>query len=201
MRTALRCAALGALAALLVPWPSPRAASAAAGKPLTAILIVARPELPDPNFAGSVVLVMNNLGPAPVGIIINRPTAVSVAQLFPDLKGLGRLHDKVYFGGPIGIGSVWYLVRTQAPPRHAIRTCEGVYLSADREQLLELLHRKKPMEGLRIFVGHAGWAPGQLEGEIAHKDWTLEHAASTAIFGGKRDAPWPAAPPSAAPQS
>lgn len=179
-----------------------RAAGADQGKALTAILIVARAQLPDPNFADSVVLVMNNLGPSPVGIIINRPTPVSVAQLFPDLKDLARLHDKVYFGGPLEIGSVWFLFRANAPPRHAIPTCDGVYLSADRELLLKLLRRERPMAGLRIFVGHAGWAPGQLEGEIAQKDWTLEHAASKTIFGGKADAPWPIAPsPAPTPQS
>ncbi|HLJ38335.1 MAG TPA: YqgE/AlgH family protein [Steroidobacteraceae bacterium] len=202
MRTAFRPAGAAALAALLLQSSLPPAALAAAPeRPLTAILLVARARLPDPNFADSVVLVMNNLGPAPVGVIINRPTPVSVAQLFPDLKSLARLHDKVYFGGPIDMGSVWYLVRANAPPRHAIRTCQGVYLSADRELLLELLRREKPMEGLRIFVGHAGWAPGQLESEIGQKDWTLEHAAPAAIFGGKPDAPWPTPPSPAAPQS
>lgn len=201
MRTVFRSAAAVALAALLLQSGVSRVALAAETRPLTAILLVARARLPDPNFADSVVLVMNNLGPAPVGVIINRPTPVAVAKLFPDLKDLARLPDRVYFGGPIDMGSVWYLFRANAPPRHAIRTCDGVYLSADREQLLELLRREKPMEGLRIFVGHAGWAPGQLEGEIAQKDWTLEHAASRAIFGGKPDAPWPAPASPAAPQS
>lgn len=183
-----------------MPSGVPHAAAADQGKHLTAILLVARARLPDPNFADSVVLVMNNLGPAPVGIIINRPTPVTVAQLFPDLKALAPLHDKVYFGGPVDLETVWFLFRADAPPPHAIPTCAGVYLSADRDLLLELLRREKPMEGLRIFIGHAGWAPGQLEGEIAHKDWKLEHAASKAIFGGKSDAPWPAAP-APAPQS
>lgn len=201
MRTAFRCTLAGALAAFLLQSGVPRVAIAAGSRPLTAILLVARARLPDPNFADAVVLVMNNLGPAPVGVIINRPTPVTVAKLFPGLKDLARLHDKVYFGGPIDMGSVWYLFRASAPPRRAIRTCDGVYLSADREQLLELLRREKPMEGLRIFVGHAGWGPGQLEGEIAQKDWTLEHAAAAAIFGGKPDAPWPTPPAPATPQS
>lgn len=51
-------------------------------KPMTAIFLVARSELPDPNFADSVVLVMNNLGPGPVGLIINRPTKIPVSELF-----------------------------------------------------------------------------------------------------------------------
>src|SRR5882757_10072527 len=63
----------GALCALLLLSRSSWSESVPDAKPLTAILLIARGDLPDSNFADSVVLVMNNLGPAPVGIIINRP--------------------------------------------------------------------------------------------------------------------------------
>ena len=134
---------------------------------------------------------MNNLGPAPVGIIINRPMPIPVSQLLPDLKHLAQVPDKVYFGGPVSFGSVWFLFRAPEPPEHAIQACDGVYLSADRKLLLQLLGRDKPMDGLRIFVGHAGWAPGQLEAEIAQRDWTLKRAAMEAIFSDKSEHPWP----------
>jgi putative transcriptional regulator len=147
--------------------------------------------LPDSDFAGSVVLVMNNLGPAPVGIIINRPTAIPVSRLFPDLKRLANVRDKVYFGGPVDFGSVWFLFRAASPPEHAIQTCDSVYLCEDRQLLLQLLGRDKPMDSLRIFVGHAGWAPGQLEAEIERRDWTLKPAGAEAIFSDKSEHPWP----------
>jgi putative transcriptional regulator len=160
-------------------------------KPLSAILIVARAELPDPHFKDSVVLVMNNLGSAPAGVIINRPTKIAVSRLFPDLARLAQLHDKLYFGGPVEIESVWFLFRTDKPREHAIQAVDGVYVSANRELLLELLGRDKPMDGLRIFIGHSGWAPGQLEAEIARGDWTLGPAEPDAIFNGKSEHPWP----------
>ena len=172
----------------------PRATPADDAKPLTAILLKARAELRDPFFADSVVLVMNNLGPAPVGVVINRPTPLSVARLFPDLKRLAQLQDRVYFGGPVEFGSVWFLFRSSGRPEHAIRACDGVYLSASPELLQRLLERDKPMDGLRIFMGHSGWGPGQLEGEIARGDWTLAHAEAEAIFSGKSEHPWPAPP-------
>jgi putative transcriptional regulator len=134
---------------------------------------------------------MNNLGPAPVGIIINRPMPIPVSRLFPDLKRLAPVRDKVYFGGPVGFGSVWFLFRAATPPEHAIQACDGVYLSADRQLLLQLLARDKPMDSLRIFVGHAGWAPGQLEAEIEQRNWTLKPAETEAIFSGKSEHPWP----------
>jgi putative transcriptional regulator len=187
----LRRGVAGALCALLLLYGAWWPTSADDAQPVTAILLIGRAELPDPDFADSVVLVMNNLGPAPAGIIVNRPTHVAVAELFPDLKRLAQLHDKVYFGGPVEFGSVWFLFRAATPPEHAIQAFDGVYLSANRELLLQLLGRAKPMDGLRIFMGHAGWAPGQLEAEIDRGAWNLEHADAEAIFNGKSEHPWP----------
>ena len=168
-------------------WPT----SAEDGKPLTAILLIARAELPDFNFRDSVVLVMNNIGPAPGGLIINRPTTISVARLFPDLERLAQLDDKVYFGGPVALGSVSFLFRAETPPEHATQVLGGVYVSTDLELLRKLLGRDKPMDGLRVFIGYSGWAPGQLEAEIARGGWTLASAEPDAIFGRRSEHPWP----------
>ena len=180
--------ALGAFLLLLgLSWP----ASADDAKPLTAMLLVARSELPDFNFKDSVVLVMNNLGHAPAGVIVNRPTRMEVSRLFPELERLAQVHDKLYFGGPVEIESIWFLFRSDTRPEHAVQAFDGVYISANRELLLRLLGRDKPMDGLRIFIGHSGWAPGQLEAEIARGDWKLEAAEAGTIFEGKSEHPWP----------
>jgi putative transcriptional regulator len=158
---------------------------------LTAMLLVAQAGADDPVFGDSVVLVMNNLADGPVGVIVNRPTAVAVAELFPDIGRLATVADKVYFGGPVEFGRIWFLIRASKPPAHAVRALEGVYLSGDRGLLRRLLERPDPMDGLRIFVGHAGWAPGQLEDEIAHGDWTLQQAGTDAVFSPRVVRPWP----------
>ena len=160
-------------------------------KPLTTLLLVARAALPDANFKDSVVLVMNNIGPAPIGVIINRPTRIPVSRLFPDLDRLAPLDDKVYFGGPVEIASVSFLFRADAPPERATQVLDGVYVSTNLELLRKLLGRDKPMEGLRIFIGYSGWAPAQLEAEIARGDWTLAPAETDAIFDRKSEHPWP----------
>ena len=169
-------------------------ASAEDAKPVTAILLVARAELPDPNFKDAVVLVLNNIAPVPAGLIVNRPTRIAVSSLFPELDRLAKLDDKVYFGGPVEIRSVSFLFRADAPPEHATQVVGSVYLSANEELLRKLLGREKPMEGLRIFVGHSGWGPGQLQAEIARGDWTLAPAETGAIFDGKSEHPWPNRP-------
>jgi putative transcriptional regulator len=198
-----RLVAASLLAVLLLPGFPPLASTAAAspkaaapspntpGKALTSILIVAEDVVSDPNFGGSIVVVMNNLGPGPVGIIINRPMPLSVARLFPKLKHLAQVRDKVYYGGPVEFGTVWYLFRAKTAPASAIRVCADVYVSSDDKLLLKLLERPKPMEGLRIFIGHAGWAPGQLEAEIQGGGWTPRRADATSIFDAKPLLPWP----------
>jgi len=160
-------------------------------KPLTTVLLVARAELPDSNFKEAIVLVMNNVGPAPGGVIINRPTRIPVSRLFPDVEGLRPLDDKVYFGGPVQVRFLSFLFRAATPPEDAILVVDGVYISANRPLLDKLLARDKPMEGLRIFIGYSGWAPGQLEGEIARGDWTLKPVDGSTIFDRKSERVWP----------
>jgi putative transcriptional regulator len=168
-------------------WPT----SADDAKPLTTILLVARADMPDSTFKDSVVLVMNNIGPAPAGVIINRPTKIAVSRLFPDLERLAQLDDKVYFGGPVQIATVSFLFRADTPPEHATQVLDGVYVSTNLELLRKLLGRDRPMDGLRIFIGYSGWGLGQLETEIARGDWILTPATPDTIFDGKSEHPWP----------
>ena len=173
---------------LLLGMSSP--ASADAAKAMSAILLVARAELPDSNFRDSVVLVMNNIGPAPIGVIINRPTRIGVSGLFPGLERPERLDGKLYFGGPVDIDSASFLFRADTPPEHAIKVIDGVYFSANRELLRKLLVRDKPMDGVRIFVGHSGWAPGQLEAEISAGAWLPASVDTDLVFDTPLEAIW-----------
>jgi putative transcriptional regulator len=191
VRAAAR-AILASVVALGLAWSPPVLAESK--QPLNAILLIAREGLPDPSFRDSIVLVMNNVGAVPAGVVLNRPTNVEVALLFPDFKGLAQRHDKVYFGGPVDIDSLWFVFAADKAPEHAIRVLEGVYISGDGDLLHKLLDRDKPMDGLRIYAGHSVWAPGQLESEIGRGDWTLAPADKDAIFHGRSEHPWPEEP-------
>jgi putative transcriptional regulator len=173
------------------PASAPAPAPAPAPGALTAILLVARPSLQDDGiFSDAVVLVMNNLGPDPVGVVVNKPTSLPVSRLFPEMKGLDGLPDRIYFGGPVELDSLWFLVRASSPPREAFPTCPGLYISNSRTLLLSLLARRHPMENLRIFIGHSGWGPGQLQDEIAAGAWKLQEAKAATIFATPEH-PWP----------
>jgi len=156
----------------------------------TAIFLVARKDMPDPFFHDSVVLV-TNATESPVGVIINKPLPLSLANALPDASSLQDRDDKLFFGGPVKTEDVVFVFRAKNEPENAMRLMEGIYVSGNRELLDSLLARKEPFEGLRIFAGHAGWSPGQLETEIQRGDWALAPADASAIFGTRPEELWP----------
>lgn len=153
------------------------------------ILLVARKDLPDPFFKDSVVLV-TNAQVRPIGVIINKPLPLTVAKALPDKEKIKSRDERVFFGGPVAPDEVTFVFRTKLAPDDAIRVVDDVYISGNREVLDRLLARENPMEGLRIFAGHAGWGPGQLENEISRGDWHLAPADLATIFSRKPEGVW-----------
>jgi putative transcriptional regulator len=158
--------------------------------PMKSIFLVARKDLPDPFFRDSVVLVTNYGGIAPVGVIINRRTQVTLASAFPDIDRLRSREDKLFFGGPVQPDMLVGVFRAAARPADAFEVIDGVYMSSSYETLRALLGRDTPLDGVRVFAGHAGWGPGQLESEIARNDWYLIRADAKTIFEKKPEGLW-----------
>jgi putative AlgH/UPF0301 family transcriptional regulator len=97
------------------------AASPEPARSRSAIVISARPGLPDANFDGSTILVTNSVADSPFGLVLNRPTQLTVAQLLPRLADSAIAGEKVRFGGPVQIDSAWFLFRSNAPAEHAVK--------------------------------------------------------------------------------
>jgi putative transcriptional regulator len=155
------------------------------------LFIVARPELPDRNFGDSVVLVTHPGMGGPIGVIINKPTDVPLAVLFPDNDRLANLPDRIFRGGPVSPMAISFVFRAPQKPEDALEILDGIYYSNDRELLATLLARDKPVEGLRVFAGYSGWAPGQLENEVTRGDWGLLPPDAKTIFEMKPERVWP----------
>ena len=166
------------------------AAPAFADEPAKSIFLVARKDLPDPNFRDSVVLVTLGAQRGPVGVIVNRPIDVLLARVFEDIEGLRASRETLFFGGPVGPRQLNFLFRAKAAPEGAVEVLDGVYMSSSRELLRELLGRENPVDGLRVFAGFAGWAPGQLEAEIARGEWHVAPAEAKALFDRKPEGLW-----------
>jgi putative transcriptional regulator len=156
--------------ALLLPLS---AIAAEAGAP--SIFLVAKPEMQDPNFAQSVVLVVFPKAGGPVGVILNRPTRLSLKEGFPEQPQLKDRTDTLYFGGPVQTNGLMFLFRGAGAGDNAFPVIGDLYLSGDGELLNRLLG-KKAAAVQRFFLGYSGWSGPQLEHEIALGAWFVVEA-------------------------
>ena len=143
-------------------------------------VLVASPGLRDPNFAGSVVLMTGHRKEGAMGFVVNRPASVSVAEMLAAvddrLGGLAResAHGRqpVLVGGPVAQEQVWVLYRrgNAGDDDDAIRVGRHLAVGSSRPVLESILRGADPGP-VQLFIGYAGWAPLQLENEIAQGSW------------------------------
>jgi putative transcriptional regulator len=167
-------------------------ASATAQQNLAAngLFLVAKPTLTDPNFARTVVLVTQAEDASTVGVIINRPTSLKLADM---LKGqqhpIHNYRHPVYFGGPVMRQVVVSLFRAEKPPEHAaFHVLKTIYLTMHPDNIASLL--ADPKARYRLYVGFAGWAPRQLESEFMRDGWFVLPADEATLFRDKTEGLW-----------
>ncbi len=117
-----------------------------------------------------------------VGVILNRPTRVPASQLLPEHEALRGRTDRLFAGGPVSPRRLVAVFRSRERPEAALRVLADVYLSLDGVFLDGLLRRSDAPRELRVYAGYAGWAPGQLEAEIARDDWYVLEPDADTIF-------------------
>jgi putative transcriptional regulator len=151
-------------------------------------LLIAGPGLLDPNFWRTVVLVVEHTDEGALGLVLNRPSETSVAEAVPELEDLVDPDGLLLIGGPVQPSSVIVLGRFEDPSEAALLAFDDVGVLAAGGA------PEQPSAGLlegRAFVGHAGWGPGQLDGEIERRDWILERALARDAFSAKPRELWP----------
>jgi putative transcriptional regulator len=163
-----------------------QAANIRAGEP---VLLVASPELRDPNFAQTVVLVIFPKDGGPLGVILNRPTPFTLGKLFPSQPKLQARTDLVYFGGPIRLEALMFLYRDARPLEGATAVLDDLYLSGNGD-LLDQLLAQPGKRFLRYYVGYSGWAPVQLQLEVAEGAWYVLPADLETILNGDPKRMW-----------
>ena len=141
-------------------------------------LLIASPQLLDPNFTKTVVLLIQHSDKGALGVVLNRPTSKKVKELWEEVGDAPcKSEANVCLGGPV------------SGPLMAVHTNQffadmeivpGVFFAAKREHLDSLvLQRDDP---LRVFFGHAGWGPGQLDNEIQVGGWLTTPASAEHVF-------------------
>ena len=174
-----------AIAPLLVATPS-----AVAGEE-PGVLLVAAPGHGGPEFSETVLLLKRHARGGTLGVILNRPTATRVDELFPGVKPPMGLAAQVYAGGPADPEQVVFLVRTRShAPSNALPVFENIFLAHDRQLLSDILRHPVPLMGVRVFRGHARWERGELEAAIARGEWYLVEADADSLLEDDPDSLW-----------
>jgi putative transcriptional regulator len=169
---------LSLTAALLLAPPPARAQAESA----RTFLLVAQPDMLDPNFSRTVVLVMRPEESGPLGVILNRPTNVRLRELYPERAELTGRDDLVFFGGPVQPDALLFVFRSTVKPPKGLNVTGDTYISGFSEVLDEILKHPENAREQRFFAGYAGWAQGQLEFEIARGGWYTLPLDVDAIF-------------------
>lgn len=152
-------------------------------------ILVAHEKLGDPNFAESVVLIVqHDQEEGTLGLVINRPTDVTLARVFPDIKHAPA--DPIYMGGPVGTTVGQALLRLTAKKDDATQISGDVYVTASRKLIEKSVASAVHPSRFRLFFGYAGWAPGQLEAEIRLGAWSVLRGESKIIFDDDPESLW-----------
>jgi len=161
---------------------------------LTGRLLVAAPALGDPSFARAVVLVLDHDEDGALGVIINRPTPVDVAEVLPGWRSFATSPGVLFQGGPVALDSALGLAAVPATRNGADDEPLGWRRVIDRLGLVDLDTPPEiiaaEMAGLRIFAGYAGWGAGQLEAELAEDSWYVVAADPSDAFSSEPQDLW-----------
>lgn len=164
----------------IAAWAEPQTA------PEKSVFLVATNHLDGTGFQETVIL-LTHFGPggSATGLALNRPTDIPLGQAFPGIEQLREMSEPLYMGGPVNTRGIFVLLRTQQPQRGMMHVVEDVYLLAGDHAF------NQPLVGkMRTFAGYAGWAPGQLQGEIDRGDWQVVREDPALIFDGDTASLW-----------
>jgi len=158
------------------------------------ILLLSMPQMADPNFAKTVVLLCDYTDEGAFGLVVNRQMdepAWTLVKTDPPVRVDPDL--RLWIGGPVDPQRTWVLMsEAQGPDEEQREICPGVLLSVSKELTLDLL-QAPPSARARVVIGYAGWGPGQLDHEIAASAWLTLDVDPVLIFGVPPDQMWEAA--------
>src|SRR5271168_2980134 len=146
---------------------------------LTGQLLLASPTLRDPNFSRTVVLVSVHSQEGAMGVVLNRPSTVTVSEAVPQLEQAVEEQEPVYVGGPVQPSSIVFLAEFLDPSPAGLLVLGRIGFPAPDTGIEEL---GQATARRRVYAGHAGWGRGQLDAEIADEDWIVHPAQPEDVF-------------------
>ncbi|MCA9055905.1 MAG: YqgE/AlgH family protein [Planctomycetaceae bacterium] len=163
---------------------------------LRGCFLVAGCQLRDPNFFKTAVLMIDHGPDGAMGLVVNRPSSISVTNALAGQLDLPPVDDLVFVGGPVEPSALIILHSSPDLDPEEQAVIPGLYVASSAdvfEQIVESLSGGSYSEmHYRVYSGCAGWAPGQLEGELARGDWFVIPASASLVFNDDPYAVWDA---------
>lgn len=161
---------------------------------LCSSLLVAMPQLADPNFRRAVVLIVHHDADSTFGLVLNRDVELTVRELCESLDFVwnGRASAGVAWGGPVESNTGWLLFQDDLDTEvedAQISRLDGELCFAGSMDVLQQLAEHPPQD-LRIFLGYAGWGGGQLEAELAQGAWVVAPLSPDVVFDVPAEEMW-----------
>jgi putative transcriptional regulator len=165
-------------------------------------LLLAMPQLIDPNFTRAVVLMIEHNDEGSFGLVVNQPSELSAIELLEslDIAWRGDPGARVWSGGPVMPTSGWVLheptpaageVAKDMATGTTVRIAPGLDLSTSPDKLRAIA--EAPPAGVRLLLGYSGWGPGQLADEMARGSWLHADAEARLIFDTPAEDMWQSA--------
>jgi len=155
------------------------------------VLLLSMPQMMDPNFARTVVLLCDYTEEGAFGLVVNRPMDEPAWQLVktePEIRVDPGL--RLWIGGPVEPQRTWVLMsEAQGPDDEQREIAPGIMLSVSHELTLQVL-QSPPSSRTRVIVGYAGWGPGQLDKELTASGWLMTEVDPALIFGVPAEHMW-----------
>lgn len=155
------------------------------------IFLVAAPTLRDPNFRQAVVLLCEHGPEGALGVVVNRPTAMNLAEALPQIPVMESQRHVLYSGGPVQTNQVMLLYRLDQVPDNSHHVFDGVCLGGDVDVVERILTTAPNKDAFRAYLGYSGWGPGQLESEMKTGSWITLPADPTLVFEKDPTRVWP----------
>jgi putative transcriptional regulator len=147
-------------------------------------LLIAGPQLLDPNFRRTVVLVADHGDEGAMGVILNRPSGMTVSDAAPELEPLIGPDAPIYAGGPVQPTSGVVLAEVSEADESVFG---DIVLVPGLGELADVIDGAG---NVRVFAGYAGWGPGQLDDELGRDDWIIAPAQASDVFSEEPEALW-----------
>jgi putative transcriptional regulator len=160
---------------------------------LTGQLLVATPEMRDPRFVETVIYMVKHSGEGAFGLVINRPLAKGPVEDL--LKGFGiessgaKGEIIIHYGGPVSPRAGFVLHSDDVLLEESAKVANGIAMTSDPKLIEAMAQGKGPRQSLFV-LGYAGWAPGQLEGELLAGSWFVVSGDKAFIFDKDADRKW-----------